>query len=128
MSSALLDGETHNGSNPDLVDPINAALVEMDYLYSLGELTDSSVAVVEGSRLAEFMDRAERRCLENIYGNLCSVNLTIGPRREEFNQMSEQVDKAITRLNSKIASKYGDCAITGGVIQFDFQEKADDVL
>lgn len=128
MTVAGLDGATHDGNNADLADPISAALFEMGYQLDLGTVTDSVLSIVEGNRISEFLDRAERRCLENISGNIDTVNIALGPRREDLNQLAEQVEKAIARLEKKILLRYGDAPLVGDTIRLDFQEKNEDYV
>lgn len=116
---------TSNGSNTDLNDPIATALLEMGFeVDDLSNITDDDIRQVESDQYNEFFDRAERRTLETIAGNLDMVNLIVGSRHEEFNQLSEQVFKAIDLLTRKISRRYGDGgSISLGTISLDFQEK-----
>jgi hypothetical protein len=123
MAIAGLDGTTHDGTNPDLTDPISASLFEMGYLSDLGTVSDANLTSIEGNRVNEFLDRAERRCLENISGNLDLVNISLGPRREDLGQLVEQVENAIARLERKISQRYGDSQLIGDTLRMDFQEK-----
>jgi hypothetical protein len=88
-------------------------------------VTDTDLANVEPKHFLKLFDLAELRTLKNIQGNLDTVNISVGPRTEQLNQLYEQVDKAITRLQLFIAGEYGIGlgSLTGGTISLDFQEE-----
>lgn len=123
MSAAGL-AITTAGTNEDLNDPICSALMELGCEpVNPGNITDSDLSGIASNRTAELFDRVELRTLENIAGNLDLVDLSVGPRDETLSQLSEQVEKAIERLSTRVARMYGDTMLTGGTISFDFQEK-----
>jgi len=116
---------TADGSNSDLNDPIATALLEMGFeIDDPSNVTDDDIYQVGSDQYNELFDRAERRTLESIAGNLDMVNLQVGSRREEFNQLSEQIFKAIDLLTRKILRRYGDGgSLSAGTLSLDFQEK-----
>ncbi len=125
MTAAGLDGATVNGSNVDLNDPIGTALRQCGYaVASITAVADADIANVATDDLDKLLDVAELRLLENIAGNLSMVDLAVGPRKESLSQFSEQVEKAISRLEAKCQRLYGVGlgSLSGGAISLDFQE------
>jgi len=116
-----------SGSNDDLNDPIATALLDMgSQPVSLSDVADSDLTSVDPEEYPELFDRAELRLLESISGNLDMVNISVGPHKEELNQLAKQVEKAIDRLITKISRRYGDVNFIAGVLALDFQAKEDE--
>jgi hypothetical protein len=118
-----------DGSNPDLIDPMITALMDLGSQPDSSDvMTDADLLKVDANQINEFLDRAELRLLENIAGNLDMVNISVGPRNESLGDLASQVEKAIDRLITKISQNYGPAynastQITGGTLSLDFQEK-----
>lgn len=128
MLAASMDGTTSNGTNDDLNDPIGYALRVMGYqVTDIAQVADSDLAGVSVEEYDELFDRAELRTLENIAGNLDFVDISVGPRREALAQLSNQVERAVERLQARINRLYGDLGrFEAGAISLDFQAKDDD--
>jgi hypothetical protein len=125
MAVAGLDGLTMDGTNADLNEALLTALDDMGLFHDPVNVTDSDLSAVEN--VSELLDRAELRIMENVSGNLDLVNVSIGPRSESLSQLSDQVEKVISRLEEKIAKMYGGGlgTLEGGTINLDFMEKYD---
>lgn len=123
MVAAGMDGVTIVGTNVDVIDPLVSALLAMGYSpASIAAVTNTDLAAVDD--INQILDRAELRLLQNIAGNLVMVDITVGPRRESLSQLSEWVEKQITRIEARNAKAYGDSlgTLSGGSISLDFQE------
>ncbi len=120
---------TPNGSNTDLSDPLQSALLELN-LDAEVEPTDANLAQVESTYLNEFLLRAEIRLLKNILGNIegSDIAMTTG-KQENRSQLVEQIRAMLKELRGDLAaaisanSTEDDGTLTGGVLQLDFQEK-----
>lgn len=108
-----------------LAEPIATALTKLGLPPSdPTAVTDADLALVTEDDRLKLFDLAELRTLKSIQGNLDTVNISVGPRTEQLNQLYEQVDKAITRLELYIAGEYGIGlgTLRGGTLSLDFQE------
>lgn len=127
MALVEMDTETIGG-NPDLNDPIAAALLQMAIVpVDITNVTDSDIAGVDSSDYMELLDRAEYRLLENIQGNLDLVDVSLGPRRESYSQFNLQLQSRLDRLENKISKLYGGGTLEFGAIAVDDAEKLEDL-
>lgn len=109
-----------------LDDSIAWALDRMGYpVADPTAVTDTDLRNVPAAECRMLFDLAELRTLKNIVGNLSAVNVSIGPRSEQLNQLSEQIEKIIARLELFIAKEYGIGvgSLEGGSLLLDFQER-----
>lgn len=109
-----------------LDDPIAWALDRMGYpVTDPTAVTDRDLCNVPAGECRMLFDLTELRTLKNVVGNLSAVNVSIGPRSEQLNQLSEQIEKIIVRLEAFIAKEYGIGvgSLEGGSLLLDFQER-----
>lgn len=118
---------TTGGDNADLNDPIATALLGMGL--SVADISNpdaTDLAAVEN--MEELLDRAELRLMENILGNLDTVDITVGQRSERLSQIAASIETAIERKRTAVENKYGDSgALTPGLVTLNFASKGDDV-
>ena len=129
MALVQMDGTADTGSNADLVEPIAFALRQIGLApATFGAVTDADFVKLDPADLDQLLDYAEWRLLLNIRGNFDLVNLTIGPRREDWGNVRDQlarlIDDVKTRLETMYATDFN--ALRGGVIAYDFISKPDD--
>jgi hypothetical protein len=111
------------GSNADLNDPLGWALRKSGITPVLiTAVADADVA--KATDVDQLLDLAELRLLENIYGNLTLVDITLGPRKDALGQIGARLEKRIDVLREKIDKEYGIGAsiLQGGVITLDFAD------
>lgn len=125
MAVVGMDIVTADGTNADLVDPIVSALLSMSI--TPADISDPADSDLASADVAEFLDRAELRLLENILGNYDMVNISEGPRSESLSQFADALERLIDRKQKKVEADYGALdSLSGGVIVHNFQAKADD--
>jgi hypothetical protein len=125
MAIVEMDGATVDGTNPDVVDPVITAMIDMGYTLSdLSDVSDTDLSSIPDSRYNELVDRAELRLLQNIAGNQVCVDITVGPRKESLSQLSQYVEKQIDRVSERNKKLYGDdlMPLTAGKISLGYQE------
>lgn len=117
------------GTNADLNGAMSVALRKMG-LTASSTVVDGDLAALETDQVDEFLDRSELRLLENIQGNLDLTDIKVGQRSESLGQLADQVEKAITRLSTRLMREYGVGlgTLSGGTISLDFAEKLDDTV
>lgn len=128
LAAAALDGSTVNGANSALNDPIGYAVRQIGFnVADVTAVNDGDVAQVAPGDYDKLFDLAELRALENALGNYDAVDLQVGPRRESFGQLLNQLQKRVTDRRAYITSKYGLGAdqLQAGVIGLDFEQKSD---
>ncbi len=128
LAAADLDGETRNGTNGDLNDPLATGLRRSGYsVASLAMVSDSDVAAIADDDIDKVLDLAELRCLENIEGNYDDVDISVTDRSESLSQLVKQVQTKIDRLQKKIERAYGigQGTLSAGTIGLDFMQKND---
>lgn len=116
---------TKGTRNLDLNDPIGYGLRKTGYTVANPALvSDSDLANLSNDDLDQFLDIAEYRLLENIAGNLDSVDIRTGPYSENLSQIAAQLETRMNRLQMKIENEYGIGGGTfeGGTILLDFAE------
>ena len=129
MKAANLDGLSCSGSNKDLNDPLCTALINGGFqMNDMSQATDADLVNLSTDSVNLVLDLAELRTLENCYGNLALVDITVGPRRENLAQIADQVEKAIIRQQTKIAKYWGigNGSLSAGSIALNFSEGEDD--
>ena len=124
MTKAGMDGTTVDGTNTDLASPISWALRQAGY--SVADITNPTTAEVAlaADDVDEVLDLTELRTLEDILGSLDDVDVTVGPRREMLSQLSEQVQKRIKSVQTRVEKTYGLGAapLETGTITYQFAE------
>lgn len=132
MTAAGFDGNTHDGSNQNLNDPLLYALWKTGNT-SVGNIigvTTDDLGALASADYAKFFDLAELRLLMNVRGNLSDVDITVGPRSERLSQRVRLLDDMIRRKRQSIEQEYGIGAseLQIGQINLNFQSKNDDVI
>lgn len=95
-------------NNEDLNDPIGYAVRQAGgSVANIGRVTDTDVATVSDTYLDKLLDFAEFRTLQNISGNLDIVNITVGPRSEDFSDLVDAVEARLKRKESQLKQLYG---------------------
>lgn len=127
LAFAGLDGESHDGANEDLNDPLGCALRKLGYSVSdVGNVTDADLAQVQEDQIDAFLDLAELRTLETILQAASTlVDVTTGPRREAFGQFAQRLERQAEKKRERIEREYGWLAgggLEAGVIGLDFAE------
>lgn len=125
FSLISLDGTTVNGTNPDLNDPIAAALLRLDYAVTdITTVADSDIASVSTNDYQPLLDLAELRALENWLGNNTLVNFRLGPRSESFSDLLKTAEARVKRLQEFIPTRYGleETSLSMGRLHYDFAE------
>lgn len=128
LTEAEMDGDTTNGTNLDLNDPIGWAVRQCGgSVANPVNVAASDVATIGAGDIDQLFDLAEYRTLQNISGNLASVDIRVGSRQESFNQLAERVEARITRKKAQLQQEYsfGLGTLEAGVINLDFQQKTD---
>lgn len=119
---------TPNGSNGDLNDALQTALLEMG-LDTEVEPTDANIEQVESAYTNEFLLRAQIQVLKTIMGNIegSDIAMTTG-KQENRSQLIDQVRTMLKELRADLETAIGfnstsdDGTLTGGVLRLDFQE------
>ncbi len=117
------------GNNPDLNDPIGWALLKLGIaLTDLSIISDADVAALSSSQLSAFLDLAELRLLQSIYQSYMLVDVTVGPRSSQYNQIAERIAKAVETKKAQVVGEYGIGLgeLSAGTISLDFMTKGDD--
>lgn len=128
LTEAEMDGDTNNGTNLDLNDPIGWAVRQCGgTVANVTNVAASDVATIGAADYDKLFDLAEYRALQNISGNLASVDIRVGSRQESFNQLAERVEARIARKKAQLQQEYsfGLGTLEAGVINLDFQQKTD---
>jgi len=100
---------TTAGSNNDLNNPLVVAFRACGLTpASQVPTTDADLVNLSDEQIDEFLDRAELRLFENIYGNIDFTDIQVGPRRKALGQLAEQVEKLISQKKEAIYSNYGE--------------------
>lgn len=108
MLAADLDGTSDDGDNADLLDPLSyAARLVGVAIADSNTLTDDDLLGLAASDYDKFLDVAELRTLENIWGNYDAVDLSVGPRRESFSQLADRILKRLNTKRTDVMVKYG---------------------
>ena len=108
LTAASLDGVTSTGSNPDLNSPLGYAIRQAGGSVADPALVaDSDLSGFAASSYDQLFDLAEYRTLENIAGNLDTVDVRAGPLSESLGQLGERVEKRLARLEKTLQIKYG---------------------
>lgn len=129
LTEAGLDGTTVTGTNADLNDPIGYALRKLGQTVTAPTaVADADLSGLGSDDYDEFFDLAELRSLETVHNTLTSVNISVGPRREELSQLADRVAKRIADKRAAMAEEYGRGLkpLEAGYITLDFMEKGDD--
>lgn len=127
MSKASM-AVTYVGSNADLDDPMGWALRQLDYsVADPTTVTTAEVAEVSTDDFDQFLDLAELRTLENVYGQLAVNDASVGPRSENLSQLARQVAQRMQRLENRLETLYGFgiAALEMGVIEDNFVQHND---
>lgn len=87
-------------------------------------VTDVNLSGVALADTDKFYDLAEYRQLDNILGNFDLVDIGLGPRRENYDQIRKGIEKKIDRLEKKLKETYGigGGTLTAGVYRGDWAE------
>lgn len=132
MVAVGFDGDTHDGSNQNLNDPLLYALWKTGStsVENVIGVTDDDLDALAAADYAKFFDLAELRLLMNIRGNLSDVDITVGPRREMLSQRARLLDDMIKRKQMSVEQEYGigSSELQIGQINLNFQAKNDDVI
>lgn len=108
MAWANLDGEGHAGSNADLADPIASALRACDVeLIDPTEPADDDFLGLAAADHGKFLDVAELRCLESVWGNLDEVTEQEGTDRQEWTRARQEIAARIESKRKQIAEEHG---------------------
>ncbi len=122
MTAAKMDGETADGTNPDLNDPLGWAVRKLEgTVADLVAVADADLDTVSTDDTDNLLDLAELRALNNVLGNLTLVDTSVGPRSQKFGQLREGIGARIERLEKSLATELG-ATLTAGVIEMDFAE------
>jgi len=96
------------GANADLNGSIGKAVRSLGHSVASAVLVaDADVAAVTDAETDEYLDLATLFTLEAIAGNLDDTEIRVGPRTEKLNQLAEQVERKIKRLEESMADEYG---------------------
>lgn len=99
---------TYTGNNASLNDPMGYALRQLGYtVTNITNISDTDVANVKDSEIDQFLDYAEMRTLESVAGNMDAVDISNGPEKENFSQVSNTLEKRLKALSDKITATYG---------------------
>ncbi|HQP27413.1 MAG TPA: hypothetical protein PLL58_06245 [Candidatus Syntrophosphaera sp.] len=130
MAFVEMDIAKSDGTNADLNDPIAYAVRLCGLsVADISDVKDSDLAPLPDSDIDKLLDLAELRLLQNIFGNLDSVDERTGPVQNAYSQFGTQLETALKRLEEKCQRNYGvgQGTISVGYITLDFQQKeADD--
>ena len=125
LIAAGLDGTTISGSNVDLNDPLGFAIRACGgTVASIASVADADLATVPDSDLDKLLDIAELRTLESILGNYRLVDAKAGPVEAKASQLADRLERAIARLRSQLAIRYGieGSSLSAGVIMLSIAE------
>ena len=99
---------TFVGSNASLSDPIGYAVRQLGYTVANPvTVADTDLQNIPDADIDQLLDYAELRTLENVMGNMDAVDISNGPEKENFSQVSTTLEKRIKALTEKIAATYG---------------------
>lgn len=110
-----MDFTTVDGTNPDLVDPIQQALMSMG-ISSADPLSvaDADVLGLSSTEFFELLDRIEYRGLLTVWTRYTGVDMRMGMDDQKLSQYADRLQKRLERL----ALIYGDVfgAYQGGAV------------
>lgn len=108
MTWAKLNGSDYDGSNVDLSDPIASALraCGVDPAEPL-EPADDDLASLDVADTQRFLDVAELRCLETVWGNLDEVTEQEGTDKQDWNQAKAELRRRIDAKRQDLKDTYG---------------------
>lgn len=111
MLSCTLDGTTHDGTNPDLADPISSAL---DWLGQPcddpSDPTDTEVGGLAKSDRSAFLDLAEVRLLDTMVGRFPGVDFNLGPDQWKLAQLRDSLVAQLAVKRADVARLYPEVA------------------
>lgn len=122
MTAAGMDTTPH-GSISALNSPLAFAMRQIG-IAPAGVFADSDAAQIGDDALDKFYTLAEWRLLENILGNFTGVDFSLGPRRENFDQIRTGLERRLARLEARIKTEYriGGARLSAGVLRVPFSE------
>lgn len=131
LTAAGMETEA-TGANADLNDALGYAVRKLGYtVTNVISVSNTDLALVATTEVDEFLDLAELRLLTSLAQRLDDVNITVGPRSEQYHQLVEQVERAIERKRTYMAQEYGlgRGQLETGTLEIEFMEEndADDV-
>lgn len=113
------------GTNADLNDPIAYGVLQSGGTVDSRVLvTDADIATVASADEEQFLDISELRTLQNIQGNLVSVDTKIGPHDEKMGQLLTTFENIVKYKEKRVQDLYnlGIPAASFGVWEMDFAE------
>ena len=103
-----LDGTTQNGTNVDLNDPIRMAVRYMGLAVADAiTVVDADVAPIIGWAIEQFLDLAEFRLFQSIWGNWAEVSQSISLGKYEAQQLADRIQLRIADLENRLRKPYG---------------------
>lgn len=125
MTLVSLDGTTIDGTNTSLNDPIGYGIRQSGGSTSnFASVSDADVLTVDTTNQDQLIDIAEFRTLQNILGNYNRPNTKVGPRDEEWGDLSKVISDRLDKKQKLLEELYGfgSRALEGGIIAYDFAE------
>jgi len=125
MKAAEMDGETIQGTNADLNDPIGVAIRACDGTTTLpSNVVDADLVAIDVADYDKLFDIAELRILESVLSQYDKFGLKVGPRSEYQSQLVERLEPKLKRMQKRAELMYGWAAPTfeAGAISLDFAE------
>ena len=129
LTAAGLDGTTVDGTNVDLNDPIGYGIRNVGgTVTDVTSVADADLAGISTDDYDALFDYAEYRLLQNIAGNLDSVDIRVGPQEQKLSQLADFLDRRLNRLKAKLEDEYGlgYATIEIGYTDQNFQQQLDE--
>lgn len=98
---------TGDPSKPSIAQAIAWAIRAMGGTTALlTGVTDAEVTTVTGAQVDALLDLAELKTLESIQTNLTAVNVTAGPVRQEYNDLSARLASIVKDKRTQIDARH----------------------
>lgn len=108
LTECNMDGETSDGTNVDLVEPLRWSLKQSGYdVANILDVADSDLEEISDSLLDQILDLFELRCLESASTKFTSVDEVAGPRERKYSQLGRRLKDLIDDKTKLIESEYG---------------------
>ena len=104
LSRVGLDATTVDGSNPSLRIPIRRAARRLGVSVAGTSATDEELATADADSEETFLDLAELKTLEIIWGNWPEVDEQAGEENQTLSQLADRVQKRIDALTERLGS------------------------
>jgi hypothetical protein len=114
-----------DGTNPATIGPIREGLASLGIgLASFGAVLDSDLLPVASTDIAQLVDVAEYRLLQNILGWLTKVDQTIGMGSQSLGQVRRDLLQTLKSMQESLRVQYGYGLGTpsGGAVDLGFAQ------